>query len=305
MVKVKVPATSANLGPGFDCVGMALNLFNTIEVSSECFDGLVIEVTGEGSGDIPLDETNLVYQSMKKVFDLVDFSYKGLHIKLHNDIPLTRGLGSSAACIVGGLLSANYISGQKLSTKQIIDLAAKMDGHPDNVLPALVGSMTVACMDSDKVYYVRVDPPINVRFAVLVPDFELETSKARKAIPESIPTEDAVFNIGRAALMIASFLTGNVENLMIATQDKLHQPYRKSLIPGFQGILDACKQNGAKGAFLSGAGPTIIAILSDGNETFVSDINSYLDNLNTKWSVKILDICRNGAEVEKKQEVLK
>lgn len=298
MVRVIVPATSANLGPGFDCIGMAMDIYNIIEVEELNGSGLHIEVTGEGIGSIPLDDTNLVYVSMKAVFDEVGYKHRGLSIKLNNGIPLTRGLGSSAACIAGGMFAANIIAGRPLTTKQIINMAACMDGHPDNVLPAIVGGLTVGCIYEDEVFYARLDPPFNVKFAVLIPDFELETTKARKVLPTHIPVADAVFNIGRAALMVASLMTGEMENLLVATDDSLHQPYRKEFIPGFDDILSACKQYGARGVFLSGAGPAVIAILNGGYEQFKNDMRDKLSQYKQSWDIRLFELCRNGIKVE-------
>ncbi len=298
MVRVRVPATSANLGPGFDCIGMAMNIYNVIEAEERNKGGLDIEVTGEGIGSIPLDERNLVYVSMETVFDQVGYKHKGLNIKLNNGIPLTRGLGSSAACIAGGMAAANAIAGHPLSTKQLINMAARMDGHPDNVLPAIVGGLTVGCMHENEVFYARLDPPLNVKFAVLIPDFELETSKARKVLPTHIPVADAVFNIGRAALMVASIMTGQMGNLLVATDDRLHQPYRKVFIPGFDEIISACKKNGARGVFLSGAGPAVIAILNGGYEQFQTDMRGILSLYKQDWDVRLFELCRNGLKVE-------
>jgi homoserine kinase len=277
---------------------MAIDIYNIIEAKEIEGSGLDIEVTGEGIGSIPLDESNLVYVSMKTVFDEVGYKHRGISLKLTNGIPLTRGLGSSAACIAGGMAAANVIAGRPLTTKQIINMAARMDGHPDNVLPAIVGGLTVGCMHEEEVFYVRLDPPLNVKFAVLIPDFELETSIARKVLPTHIPVADAVFNIGRAALMIASLMTGEMDNLLVATDDRIHQPYRKGFIPGFDEILSACKKYGARGVFLSGAGPAVIAILNGGYEQFQNDLCGVLSHFKQNWDVRLFDLCRNGIKVE-------
>lgn len=298
MVRVRVPATSANLGPGFDCIGMAIDLYNVIEVEEHDDVKLDIEVTGEGFGCIPLDETNLVYVSMKTVFDELNYDCKGLRIKLINGIPLTRGLGSSAACIAGGMAAANAIAGSPLTTKQIINMAARIDGHPDNVLPAIVGGLTVGCICNDEVFYTRLDPPLKVKFAVLIPDFELETTKARKVLPSHVPIADAIFNISRAALMVASIMTGQMDNLVVATDDRLHQPYRKEFIPGFDDIISACKRYGARGVFLSGAGPAVIAMLNGEYEHFQHEMLKTLTLLKQTWDIRLFELCRKGMEIE-------
>jgi len=302
VIRVSIPATSANLGPGFDCIGMAFDMYNVIEVEETSQPGVKIEVVGEGAETIPLDETNLVLVSMKAVFEQVGYDFKGLKITLYNDIPLTRGLGSSAACIAGGMMAANELSGSKLTLKQIINKAAQMDGHPDNVLPAIIGGLTVGCLYEDEVYYSRLDPPTKMDFIMLIPDFELETVKARSVLPTHVSISDAIFNISRAALMIASMMTGNTENLLVATDDRLHQPYRKKLIPNFEEILVACKENGAKGVFLSGAGPTIIVMLDGGQEEFIANMKEFLMKYDHDWLLKDCEVCHMGLSVERINE---
>jgi homoserine kinase len=296
VVKVKVPATSANIGPGFDCLGIALDLYNTIEVE-ECDDGLHIKAFGQGCDKIPLDGTNLVYSSMEKVFQYVGYNPRGLIINLHNNIPIARGLGSSAACIVGGMVAANTLAGCPLSTNELIKLASQMDGHPDNVVPAMLGGMTIACKVGEDIKYIKMAPPEEVKFAVMIPDFELCTAKARQVIPQIIPMEDAVFNISRTALLIASLLTGQVENLAVATEDRLHQPYRKSLIPQWDDILSFSKKLGARGVFLSGAGPTIIAILDRGYTSFAEEMLAMVSSFKEHWEIRIMGFCCNGVEI--------
>lgn len=296
MIKVKVPATTANMGPGFDCLGAALAIYNIIEVE-ETNAGLTIEIH-DGSGDsIPTDETNLVYQAMKQVFDQAGYSPKGLRIVLTNNIPLTRGLGSSAACIAGGMTAANVLAGNPLGMQQIIDMAVKMEGHPDNTLPALMGGITVACMEGEKVHYVKMTPPDKLKCAVMIPDFQLSTTQARNILPKTVSMMDAVHNVGRASLLVASLFTGNMENLMAATQDRLHQPYRKTLIPHWDEITSGAKRLGACGVFLSGAGPTVIALLDGRYDEFLKEMQSILDGFEEHWEIQIVDICKEGIKV--------
>lgn len=296
MIRVKVPATTTNLGPGFDCLGLALNIYNIIEVE-EKIEGLEICVPEEQKDEIPQDDSNLVYVAMKKVFNRVGYPAKGLRINLINNIPLTRGLGSSAACIVGGLTAANELTGRLLSKCEIMKMAVEMDGHPDNVLPALEGGMVIACLDGDRVVKFRFDPPKNIKFALIIPDFYLSTKKARKIIPETLTVKDAVFNISRTALVTAAFLTGNLENLYVGMQDRIHQPYRKGLIPNWDEITSQAMALGAKGVFLSGAGPTIIAVLDKDYQRFQREMQQIVDRLNGRWTVEIADICSRGVQV--------
>jgi len=291
-----VPATTTNLGPGFDCLGLALDMYNIIEVDEKA-EGLDICVPEEQKGEIPLNESNLVYVAMKKVFDKVGYCVKGLKINLINNIPLTRGLGSSAACIVGGLTAANELVGRVLSRSEIAKMAVEMDGHPDNVLPALEGGMVIACLNDGEVVNFRFDPPENIKFALIIPDFYLPTKEARKVIPKTITVKEAVFNISRAALVTAAFLTGNLENLYVSMQDRIHQPYRKDLIPNWDDITNQAIELGAKGVFLSGAGPTIIAVLDQDYQKFQREMQQKVDGLNERWTVKIANICRQGVQV--------
>ncbi|MDN5346383.1 MAG: homoserine kinase, partial [Petrotoga sp.] len=196
MIRVKVPATTANIGPGFDSLGIALQLYNIIEVEEINF-GLEINVPVEDRMHIETNEHNLVYRAMKRLFEVVDFHPKGLRINLINNIPLARGLGSSAACIAGGLVAANKLLNDPLKKEEIMYLAATMDGHTDNILPALVGGLTVGCLLEKEVKYVKMNLPPQLKLLAIIPDFHFSTKKARSLLPQNVPVEDAVFNISR------------------------------------------------------------------------------------------------------------
>jgi len=257
MVRVRVPATTANFGPGFDCIGAALGLYNYIEM--EFWHEPEIEVIGEGQGEIIRDETNLVYRAAKRVLAEAGLN-KPLRIKLENNIPLARGLGSSAACIAGGMMAANKLAAGLLPIGKIVDFATEMEGHPDNVVPALTGGFSVCLLHEGKVIYRSFPIPDNLRFVAAIPRFKLETVKARKVLPQEVPLSDAVFNLSRSALMVAAFSRGDFSDMAVFCQDKLHQPYRSKLIPGMEKIIDTAPQKGALGCFLSGAGPAVICL---------------------------------------------
>lgn len=257
MVRVKVPATTANLGPGFDCLGLALNLYNMVEMALA--DKLVITVRGEGAQDIARDETNIVYQAARKVFEQVGFSYAGLSIQLDNQIPTARGLGSSASAIVGGLMAANALSGDKLGISEILALATAMEGHPDNVAPALFGGLVISVTADRTVQTIRLEPPQELLGVVAVPDFQLSTKLAREVLPVQVPLKDAVFNLSRTALLVGALCQGNLALLGPAMEDRLHQPFRAKLVPGLEAVIAAAKSAGAAGVTLSGAGPSVIA----------------------------------------------
>ena len=294
MVRVQVPASTANLGPGFDCLGMALKLFNIVEMSEISF-GLSIEVTGEGKGYIPRDTTNVVYTCAQHLFKTVGYTPKGLRIRLHNNIPMSRGLGSSAAAIIGGLVAANVISGGILNPVQLLRIAIQIEGHPDNVTPALFGGITVYAHTDEEVNYLKIDPPSGLKAIITIPDFPLSTKDAREALPKQISLEDAVFNIGRTALLVASLQRGDLNLLAVAMEDRLHQSYRAGLIPGMRKVFAAARLAGAKGVALSGAGPTLIA-LTDKNPGLIAKVmkETFLQSGVTARSV-VLDPSLTGA----------
>ena len=294
MVKVRVPATSANLGPGFDSIGVALGLYNYVTVE-ETDQGLVIDVLDESSAFLAKDERNLVYRAMKAVFDKVGYSIKGLHLTLENNIKVTRGLGSSSAGIVAGLVAANYISGNQLSQEELLLMAAEIEGHADNVTPALLGGFTVAVKQKNRVQYVKTELKDDLCFAALIPDFYLQTKKARGILPRYVSMWDAVYNTGRSALLTASITSGKYENIRTAVGDKLHQRYRKRLVPKMDELFRSCYQKGALGVYLSGAGPTIVAILHRDNQRFEPEMEKLLKEEMPDWSLHILKADNQGA----------
>lgn len=265
-VRVKVPASSANLGPGYDVLGIALKLYNELElrVESKIKNSkfkVQFEIEGEGADSLPRDEKNIVWQAMKKVFSdcrlpIADCRFL---IKLNNRIPLARGLGSSAAARLAGILSANALCGNFLSQNEVLNLAAKLEGHPDNVVPQLLGGLCISVFNNGSVNYVRLEPPKELRAVVCVPDFELSTKKARAVLPEKIPHTDAVYNLSRVALLLGAFSKKDYRLLKMAMNDRLHQNYRKKLVPGFDSVLKSGYESGALGMALSGAGPSILA----------------------------------------------
>lgn len=272
-MKIRVPATSANLGPGFDTLGMAFNLYNTVEMEF-CQSGLIIEVEGLGEEAIPTDESNIVYQSAQKVFHLAQKPMDGLYMKLTNEIPLSRGLGSSAAAIVGGIVAANQLCEGALDLQTLLQIATDMEGHPDNVVPAMLGGFTIAGMEQGGVRYVRLDPLTVLKAVVAVPEFTLSTHKSRTVLPSQISFQDAVFNVSRTAFLVAALSLGHLELLGMAMEDRLHQPFRCDLIPGMEDVWRAAKGAGALSAALSGAGPSLIAFAT----TYVDEIGQAMKN---------------------------
>lgn len=265
MVRVIVPATTANLGPGFDTLGMALEIHNVIEMS-EAPSGLEVETSGQGGEILARPENNLVYRATQTLFDRVGIRPKGLRIRQEINIPLARGLGSSAAAIVGGLVAANALTGGLLGQQEILRLAVEMEGHPDNVTPALIGGFTVACMHEGEPLFVKIDPPPGLEAVVAIPHIPLPTKEARKVLPREVNLGDAVFNLSRASLLVAALSVGRTDLLAAATQDRWHQPYREPLVPGLRAVFQAALEAGARGVALSGSGPSVIALVERGAE---------------------------------------
>ena len=300
MIKVKVPATTANMGPGFDCIGMALTMYNIV-YAEQIEKGLEI-IIQDGNSSIPTDETNLIYKTICYFYDNIGKAVPGIRLIQQDSIPHTRGLGSSAACIVAGLHIANAMSKSFFSKEELVQMAAQIEGHPDNTTPALLGGMTIGAMNENDMKYVKIHVPDTLHFAVMIPDFTLSTELARNALPQTVSLQDAVFNTSRAALLAASMMSGDMDNLEIATQDKLHQPYRAKLIPNMEEILEQAKYYGAKGTFLSGAGPTLLAVIKNVVD-FRREMVAYLETLEQKWQVQMLQVDNEGAKVWVNEEL--
>lgn len=298
MITVRVPATSANMGPGFDSIGIALNLYNTFYME----ESDSIEISATHGEHVPNDESNLIYQCAKRVYDICGKPMSGLKLIEDCDIPQTRGLGSSSACTVAGLIGANALLGNPLHQENIIDLAAAIEGHPDNSTPAILGGFCTSLLEYGKVWSVRVPIADKLDFVAFIPNFELSTEKARQAIPRTIPHKDAVFNLSRAALLTGSLVTGDLHNLMVAAGDCLHQPYRFGLIPDGEEVVKSAKGLGALGAFLSGAGPTIIAMVDKEDKTYYSRACMYFAERFPNWKPVLLSCDEVGALVTPTEE---
>ena len=255
-MKFRIPASSANLGPGFDCFGIAWQCYNEIEfIPRE--EGLVIS----GCAEKYRNEDNLAYKAYHAAMSWAGQRESGLEIRFgRTDIPVSRGMGSSAALIVGGVVAANAIHGLELSGSELLAIATSVEGHPDNIAPALFGGFTVSAMDG--IAAVTTHFPISEKlfFTLLIPDFELSTELARSVLPEAVSRQDAIFNISRSALLIKALERGDRQLMRIALEDKLHQPYRTKLIQGFETAESAAKKLEAMGICISGAGSTLLCI---------------------------------------------
>jgi len=263
-VRVRVPATSANLGPGFDALGLALGLHN--EVILEEADGVSVRVEGEGAGRLDDDAKNVVARGVALGFEVAGRPFRGGRLRCVNRIPLSRGLGSSAAAWVGGLVAANALLGEPLDRDALLTAAARAEGHPDNVAAALLGGLTVSCADGARVTAVSLPVPREVAWVVLLPEAESSTREARAVLPDSVPRADAVFNVQRVSLLLAALGAGRLDLLGLAMQDRLHQPYRQRLFPWMEAVAAAGRRAGALGCVLSGAGPSMLAAVRGGGD---------------------------------------
>ena len=294
MYKIQIPATSANLGAGFDALGLALNYYNYVEME----ESDRIDIASADGVNVPCDEKNLIYVSAKDLYTVCGKKLEGLKLRQTNSIPMARGLGSSSACIIAGLVGANKMLGDPLTKDDLVDLAAQIEGHPDNTAPALLGGIVTAVFDGRKVHWVKQEVYTKLKFVAMIPDFELKTEDARACLPTEISHKDAVFNLSRAALFSASLLTGKFENLRTAVHDKLHQPYRMELIPGCREVFDIAYTHGAYASYISGAGPTVMAIVDEDNTYFAGRMKFSLDNAGLGgWQVKEMCIDNQGTTI--------
>lgn len=289
-VKVKVPATSANLGSGFDVAGLALTLYNTFtfELSE---DGLNIK----GCPEQFCNENNLTYQAFKRAAEVCGLEYQGVNIECSGEVPYTRGLGSSSTCIVAGIVGAFAFKDKVEERQEILELATSIEGHPDNVAPAIFGGVTVSVMEEDNVLTLNIPVKHDYRFVALIPPFTLSTEQSRAVLPQILPRKDAIKNVSHLALMVASLINGYDEGLKLGFKDRLHQPYRGDLIAGFDEIMAVLeKDEQVLGTYLSGAGPTIMAVIHADDRMGVVRIKEELGDLIKDWRVNKLELDNRG-----------
>ena len=296
--RVHVPATTANLGPGFDCLGLALGLWNTAIFS---FDkkGTLFDIYGEGEKDLPRDKSNLIYRAMEKLAKTVGKTLpENLHITCEHTVPASSGLGSSAGAVICGLMAARELLQIELGDEDLLQIAVEMEGHGDNAGACLLGGLVLVGKHAERYTFRRlsIDP---VRVLVAVPDYKLSTVEARKALPEKIAYSQAIFNMSHVIDLIEVFYTGEYEKLHFAMQDQIHQQYRFPLLPGAQEAIEASLETGAFGACLSGAGPSMIALLDPDCEHAVQEaiIRAY-EAKGVKTRLYPLDLCSIGAYLE-------
>lgn len=297
MFKVRVPASSANLGPGFDCMGVALKLY--CEAEFESIDsGFEINIIKEGSTYVPQNENNLVFRAMNHLYTKAGKTLSPVRVNVNSDIPVTRGLGSSSAAIITGLVGANKMLGDYFSTDELLYFAYEIEGHPDNVTPALLGGYTISFCDNRKIIYSKTEISSNVKFAVMIPDFYLPTRKSRALIPHITQTKNAIYNISRASLLASAFSKGDTSLLGHCFRDRIHQKYRFPHIRSGEYIIRAAKRFGASGGYISGAGPTIMSVVCENYNEFSEKMNSLIKTNLPNWRLVMLEADNDGAVIE-------
>lgn len=294
-VSVKVPATSANLGPGFDTLGMALSYYDELDVEVVSGSGVKVEVTGEGAGEVATDASNLIVRSIAHVFEQVKQPLPGLKLTARNVIPHGRGMGSSGAAVVAGVMAAKGLLADVVdfTPEQLLQLATDLEGHPDNVAPALFGGLTIAWEDDNGPHHKKLIVHRGVSPLELIPNFKMSTAIARALQPESVPHADAVFNVSRSALLVAA-LTQSPELLMAATEDRLHQDYRSEAMPEAGDVIELMRKNN-HAAVVSGAGPSVLVLASDPAERM--DAVKLAAQHFPQWRALVLAVDFKGATV--------
>ena len=308
-ISVKVPATTANLGPGFDCLGMALPVYNTITIEETVLPGTGIEINVMNDNEaadellmehIPMDENSIIYKAVELLYNSIGQTPSELKITVQSQIPIARGLGSSASVIVGGLLAANELLGRPADEVALLSIATEVEGHPDNVTPAIVGGLVLSSQEEDgSILYRNLNWPEEWNITVCVPDYELSTEISRSVLPKEVPMEDAVFNAKRLGMFIQAVNTKDAELMKLALQDKLHQPYRMKLVPGLDKIIENLKhEENVLGCVLSGAGPSIIVISQKNNlDKIKSIIKDTWEDMNVKVNIMTLPVENEGAQI--------
>ena len=293
----RVPASTTNLGPGFDVLGLALQLYSTISLE-EIDQGMEIEVTGVDVAKLPKDESNIAYRAANLVFDKCGYQLKGLRLVLTNGIPAIRGLGGSGTAILGGLLTANALCDNPFSRAELLDFATEFEGHPDNVAASLLGGLVVSMMQGSHVHSIQVDCNSDLRVVVAIPDFSLSTKAARGVLPQTVDFADAIHNVSRSSMLVAAIATGKLEMLSLAMADRLHQPYRTSLIPGFDDVAESAMRAGALSVALSGAGPSVAAYCTTSTDEVGAEMSRAFRRNQIACEIKVLPIDSTGATVQ-------
>lgn len=308
-ISVKVPATSANIGPGFDSLGMALPIYNVITIEETVLPGTGIEINVIPESEliddisishIPLDENSLVYKAIELLYNSIGQTPSELKINIHTKIPVARGLGSSSSVIVGALVAANELLGRPADEVALLSIACELEGHPDNITPAIVGGIVIALQDEDgTVVYRKLNWPDEWAITVCIPDFELSTDIARSVLPKEVPMRDAVFNAQRLGMFVQAVNTCDKELMKIALNDRLHQPYRIKLIQGLDKIIDKLRhEEDVLGCVISGAGSSILVISEKNNlDRIKNTVKDIWNDQNIKCEIRTVGIEQSGAQI--------
>ncbi|RMH80048.1 MAG: homoserine kinase [Acidobacteria bacterium] len=291
MLYIKVPASTSNLGSGFDAFGLSLELYNHFYV--DFGDRYVVEIEGYG-GELPRDEKNLFIRAYRRACETFGLKEEPITLKQINQIPTARGLGSSATAIVGGIVSCIKLHSLRVQLEDVLKVAFEFEPHPDNLLPALLGGFVVCAVEDGRVSYLKLNFPEELSVVLCIPQFELSTEKARAVLRRDVPLSDAVFNLQRSALLVGALLSRRFDLLKEAVKDRLHQPYRSHLVPGFHRVVERAYEAGALAVFLSGAGPTVAGFSFDGEEVGKAMTQAFQEE-GIKAEYMVLDVSYEGA----------
>jgi homoserine kinase len=303
-ISVKVPATTANIGPGFDSFGMAIPIYNIVTIEETVLGGVEIELISKDDEiqdlHLPADDTNIIYGAIEQLYACVGQVPSAIKVTIDTSIPIAKGLGSSASVIVGALIAANELLGKPADLDALLSIANEVEGHPDNTTPAFLGGFCISSLEEDgSIKYCKLDWPEDWKLTLCVPDFELSTSISRSVLPEQVSREDAVFNIRRAAMLVHAIHTQDSELMKLAMQDKLHQPYRVRFVPGLEDVMEELKTfDNVLGVALSGAGPSILVISSGNNLDKIRElIKTTWEKYSVKADINTFQIDTAGAEI--------
>jgi homoserine kinase len=302
MIEIKVPGSTSNLGAGFDTLGLAVKLYLRVRVERRNADAdeHKIEVLGEDAGLIPTDDANLIIRAMNHAGEREGVEIPKVHLIIENQVPVARGLGGSGAAIVAGLTAFEVVTGRTLGEEKVLTYAYELEGHADNVTPSAIGSLVLTCpADNGRVRYIQADWPRELKVVAVVPAVQLSTEVARSVLPEAIPLKDVTFNLQRAALFWPALLARRFELVREAMRDRVHQPYRQTLIPGLEEVLQIRDVDGLVGVALSGAGPTVMAIASSNFQKISEELVAVFAKSGVKAKPLILDVDREGRTVSR------
>lgn len=296
-VTARIPASTTNLGPGFDVLGLALKLYSTVTLETVGNNTEVV-VTGVDVDKIPSTREHIAFQAVESVFQRSGVPQpEGLKLSIANGIPAIRGLGGSGTAILGGLLTANVLCDNPFSRSELLNFATSIEGHPDNVAASLYGGMVISVQEGEKIHTVQLECDPVLQVVLAIPQFTLSTQKARNILPKTVPFADAIYNISRSSLLVASIATGKLDMLSVAMKDRMHQPYRSTLIPGFNDVVEAATSAGALSIALSGAGPTIAAYCVNNTEQVGNQMQAAFKKHGIPCDIQILGADLEGAKV--------